>query len=456
MQKPARLRRRRPRAWATADARIIFRHLLPNAITPTIVYWMTDMALGILLGSSLGYLGLGAQPPTAEWGVLIADGKNFMTTAWWISVFPGIAIVAHRPRLQPRWRRPRRPAAARRDDVRRRRGRSLERARPHASPSRRARGALTAVDGVDLDVGAGRGARPGRRIRIGQERDPALDRAAGARRRAGQRPGRMARPRPAGACPSASCASVRGARDRHDLPGADDGAQPGADRRPADRGEPAGAYRRSTAGAPRQRASSCSTIVGIPAAERAARRLSAPVLRRHAPAGDDRDRARQLSPKLLLADEPTTALDVTIQDQILKLLLDLRDRARHERGPRHPRSRRRRADLRPRGRHVCRPHRRDRHRSREMFARSRAIAYTRGAARLGAARRRRARSRCARSTGTPPRLDDLPAGCAFPPRCRFATDRLPRRRAAARSFAPGQRRRPASTMRPVAAMAEAA
>ncbi len=60
---------------------------------PIIVYWMTDMALAILLGSSLGYLGLGAQPPTAEWGVLIADGKNFMTPAWWISVFPGIAIV---------------------------------------------------------------------------------------------------------------------------------------------------------------------------------------------------------------------------------------------------------------------------------------------------------------------------------------------------------------------------
>jgi peptide/nickel transport system permease protein len=73
--------------------RIIFRHLLPNAISPIIVYWMTDMALSILLGSSLGYLGLGAQPPTAEWGVLIADGKNFMTTAWWMSIFPGIAIV---------------------------------------------------------------------------------------------------------------------------------------------------------------------------------------------------------------------------------------------------------------------------------------------------------------------------------------------------------------------------
>ena len=75
------------------EPRIIFRHLLPNAIGTIVVYWMTDMALAILLGSSLGYLGLGAQPPTAEWGVLIADGKNFISTAWWISVFPGIAIV---------------------------------------------------------------------------------------------------------------------------------------------------------------------------------------------------------------------------------------------------------------------------------------------------------------------------------------------------------------------------
>lgn len=81
------------RAMGYTHSRIIFRHLLPNAITPAVVYWMTDMALAILLGSSLGYLGLGAQPPAAEWGVQIADGKNFMATAWWISVFPGIAIV---------------------------------------------------------------------------------------------------------------------------------------------------------------------------------------------------------------------------------------------------------------------------------------------------------------------------------------------------------------------------
>ena len=81
------------RVMGYSTARILLRHLLPNTVSAAIVYWMTDMALVILLGSSLGYLGLGAQPPTAEWGVLIADGKNYLSTAWWISIFPGIAIV---------------------------------------------------------------------------------------------------------------------------------------------------------------------------------------------------------------------------------------------------------------------------------------------------------------------------------------------------------------------------
>ena len=149
-----------PASWATADARIILRHLLPNAITPAIVYWMTDMALAILLGSSLGYLGLGAQPPAAEWGVLIADGKNFMTTAWWISVFPGHRHRDHRARLQPARRRPRRPAAtAPVSAAASARGPGLERqlrhAARHADRGRRhrSRGA------------AGRGAGPGRRVR---------------------------------------------------------------------------------------------------------------------------------------------------------------------------------------------------------------------------------------------------------------------------------------------------
>ncbi|WP_407572438.1 ABC transporter permease [Deinococcus altitudinis] len=76
-----------------SPARVLLRHILPNAVTPSVVYLMTDMSLGILLGASLGYLGLGAQPPTPEWGVMVADGKNFMVTAWWISTFPGLALT---------------------------------------------------------------------------------------------------------------------------------------------------------------------------------------------------------------------------------------------------------------------------------------------------------------------------------------------------------------------------
>lgn len=75
------------------SGRIMLRHVLPNAALPVIVFAMSDIVLTILLGSSLSYLGLGAQPPLAEWGVMIAEGQNFISTAWWISLFPGLAIV---------------------------------------------------------------------------------------------------------------------------------------------------------------------------------------------------------------------------------------------------------------------------------------------------------------------------------------------------------------------------
>lgn len=75
-------------------ARILVRHILPNAITPALVFAMSDIVLVILLGSSLSYLGLGIAPPTAEWGLMIAEGQNFIATAWWICLFPGLAIVA--------------------------------------------------------------------------------------------------------------------------------------------------------------------------------------------------------------------------------------------------------------------------------------------------------------------------------------------------------------------------
>ncbi len=72
---------------------IMTRHVLPNAVSPIAIYCMTDAVLVILAGASLGFLGLGAQPPTAEWGVMIAAGQPYLTEAWWICFFPGLAAV---------------------------------------------------------------------------------------------------------------------------------------------------------------------------------------------------------------------------------------------------------------------------------------------------------------------------------------------------------------------------
>ncbi|MDQ0391120.1 ABC transporter permease [Labrys monachus] len=76
-----------------SHARIMLRHVLPNVITPAIVFMMADVVLTILGVTSLGFLGLGIQPPTPEWGVMIADGRNFIQDGWWISLFPGLAII---------------------------------------------------------------------------------------------------------------------------------------------------------------------------------------------------------------------------------------------------------------------------------------------------------------------------------------------------------------------------
>jgi len=73
-------------------ARILVRHVLPNVIVQPVVMATTNFVAWILLGSSLGFLGLGVQPPTPEWGVMIAEGRNFLAQAPWRSIFPGIAI----------------------------------------------------------------------------------------------------------------------------------------------------------------------------------------------------------------------------------------------------------------------------------------------------------------------------------------------------------------------------
>ena len=82
------------RSLGFSHGRVMFLHILPNALVPSIVFAMADVVLVILSGAAVSYLGLGVQPPTAEWGIMVAEGQNFITTAWWITTFPGLAIVA--------------------------------------------------------------------------------------------------------------------------------------------------------------------------------------------------------------------------------------------------------------------------------------------------------------------------------------------------------------------------
>ena len=80
-------------AAGLSSPRIIVRHLLPNVITQAIVFAMSDIVLDILLIVTLGYLGLGIQPPTPDWGTMIADGQTFITVKWQLSTIPGVAVV---------------------------------------------------------------------------------------------------------------------------------------------------------------------------------------------------------------------------------------------------------------------------------------------------------------------------------------------------------------------------
>ena len=80
------------RAIGVSRWRIMFRHILPNCLSPIIVQATLDMGYIILSVASLGFLGLGTQPPTADWGVMVSDGREFFMNQWWISTFSGGAI----------------------------------------------------------------------------------------------------------------------------------------------------------------------------------------------------------------------------------------------------------------------------------------------------------------------------------------------------------------------------
>jgi len=81
------------RALGISRRRIIFRHVLPNAITPLIVQISLDFGGVILTASALSFLGLGAQDPTPDWGLMVSEGQGYFTTSWWAVTFPGLAIL---------------------------------------------------------------------------------------------------------------------------------------------------------------------------------------------------------------------------------------------------------------------------------------------------------------------------------------------------------------------------
>ena len=81
------------RAIGASDARIIFRHVLPNGLSPILVSATLGIGGAILIESALSFLGLGVQPPTPSWGSLLASGKDNIEIAWWLSAFPGLAIL---------------------------------------------------------------------------------------------------------------------------------------------------------------------------------------------------------------------------------------------------------------------------------------------------------------------------------------------------------------------------
>jgi peptide/nickel transport system permease protein len=81
------------RCLGARGLRIALRHILPNVLSPVIVLATFAVAALIIIESALSFLGLGIQPPTPSWGGMLSDGRNYLDTAWWLSVFPGLAIT---------------------------------------------------------------------------------------------------------------------------------------------------------------------------------------------------------------------------------------------------------------------------------------------------------------------------------------------------------------------------
>jgi peptide/nickel transport system ATP-binding protein len=435
--------------------RILLRHILPNAASPVIVLLSFDLGTIVLFVASLGYLGVGIPPPTPEWGTMVADGKNFIFTAPQTVIFPGLAVALTvigfnllgdgiRNALDPRQESPARVRARRRGDllqsaraalqapVARRRPAS---ALPPSTPStpsgplleveqlrvriEQRRATVEAVKDVSVTVRSGEtvglvgesgcgktmtalsvlgllppgGVIAGGRVRL-SGRDVTTASEAMLRRLRGRQVGMVFQDPMTSLNPTMTIGEQIASPMRFHL---------GLSRAQA-----------------RARAAEMLTLVGMP---HPAERLGEYP---HQLSGGQRQRvmiamALGCEPRLLIADEPTTALDVSIQDQILALLDDLKSRLgmgllliTHDMGVIA-----RMADqvlVMYAGRIV------ESAPTATLFEQTRhpyTEALLESIPRLDQARDRELYS----IPGRPPELGKLGGGCPFAPRCRHATDR---------------------------------
>jgi len=81
------------RVTGVPESRVLMRHILPNIISPVIILSTLSLGTAIIIASGLSFLGLGAKPPSPEWGAMLSDGRQFLQSQWWVATFPGVAIL---------------------------------------------------------------------------------------------------------------------------------------------------------------------------------------------------------------------------------------------------------------------------------------------------------------------------------------------------------------------------
>ncbi|WP_449281112.1 ATP-binding cassette domain-containing protein [Leucobacter sp.] len=336
------------RGGGLSHARVLLRHLLPNVLPQAVVLLATEIVLIMVAIVTLGYLGLGIQPPTPDWGTMIADAQQFVTTQWWLAAFPGLAVVVTGIALSLLG-----------DGAGDALSPASRASRPRASGPRASRNAIEGSQNAPVPSGKGRSANPGRRldasgpsapgsVRPGEVRVRGLriTSDAGAALVDGLRfevePGEalgivgesgsgksltlraLLGMMPAGTRAAGGSVAVGGAIGmvfQDPLTALDPLTRVGVQLREA---VEAGGASGSRA---RARVRSLLEQVELPDPERIARSYP------HQLSGGQRQRvviamALAGDPAVLLCDEPTTALDVTVQRQVLRLL----DGLRRERG----------------------------------------------------------------------------------------------------------------------------